>query len=44
MSRNEILPKGMYWFYDNINDKFYLIVDKECEYQNIIIDKKSFIN
>ena len=41
MSRNDILPEGMYWFYNYVSKKFYLIVEKDCKYQDIEIDKKA---
>lgn len=40
MSRNDILPEGMYWFYNTISKEFSLIVEKKCKYQNVIVEKR----
>lgn len=37
MSRNDILPKGMYW-YHSPKTGFILIVEKSCKYRKVEID------
>lgn len=40
MSLNTILPNGMYWHYNIVSKTFYLIVEKNCKYKIIEIDRK----
>ena len=40
MSKNTILPNGMYWHYNPVSKELNIIVEDSCEYQNIRIDKK----
>ena len=43
MSRNEVLPDGMSWYYNHVSKEFSLIVDKDCKYQNIKIRREEVI-
>ena len=40
MSKNTILPDGMYWYYNTVSKVFTLIVEDECEFENVVIDDK----
>ena len=39
MSKNTILPDGMYWYYNEASKIFSLIVEKDCKYQKITLEK-----
>ncbi len=38
MSRNDILPEGMYWFYNDDSKKFTIMVEKDCIYKKVEIE------
>ena len=40
MSKNDILPEGMYWHYNPMNKKFSIIMDKDCDYRNVQVVKE----
>lgn len=40
MSKNVVLPDGMYWYYNNNNKTFYLIIENESKYNKFEIKTK----